>query len=83
MLIGKSREVFRASRRGIERYVEIPMPWTRLMYTPNHDDFGVRRPVFAIYWYVPEGSEVLCMRFGWTSRDAGPHQCRDGLKVES
>jgi hypothetical protein len=49
-----------------ERYVHIPMPWTKAMYTPANDDFGIRRPAFAIYWHRP-GYKTLSVRFGWTS----------------
>jgi hypothetical protein len=65
-----------------ERYIHIPMPWKRRMYTPANDDFGIRRPVLGIYWYSrPAG--CLNVRIGWTSIDAGQHECRDGVNLGS
>lgn len=56
-----------------ERYIQIPMPWTKQMYDPTTDDVGKRRPVLAIYWHNPaKGSQwALVIRIGWTCRMTG------------
>ncbi len=67
-----------------ERFIHIPMPWTKRMYTPINDDYGVRRPVLAIYWWRASPNALsLFIRIGWTSSAAGPHECRDGVKLGS
>jgi hypothetical protein len=60
------------AKEFVEKYVHIPMPWTRLTYHLPTDDLRMCHPVLGIYWHNPAiGNQwALSIRIGWTTRDA-------------
>jgi hypothetical protein len=52
-----------------ERYIHLPLPWWRKIYSLNWDEEVWSRLIFAVYWYKPnQFSPCWIIRVGWTYR---------------
>lgn len=50
-----------------ERFIRIPMPWKRKIFSIKADEVGWYRPVLGIYWYKPSAnSSGVIIRIGWS-----------------